>query len=121
LKRGLRNPIFEKKSDFSFEKNLFKPGTYLSPTSCLKTMEISRKEVTENSTTHFVDSASQNEQLWRRAFTLAIAEPLYRLSPDARRTPLDLVDYFSIAMKIIERVLNGLHLGSMDGEKPLIH
>jgi len=57
----------------------------------------------------------QNEQLWRRAFTLAIAEPFYRLSPDARRTPLDRVDYFSIAMKIIERVLNGLHLGSMEG------
>jgi len=50
-----------------------------------------------------------------RAFTLAIAEPLYRLSPDAKRTPLNLVDYFSIAMKIIERVLNGLHLGSMEG------
>jgi hypothetical protein len=33
---------------------------------------------------------------------------------DARRTPIDLVDYISIAMKIIERVLNGLHLGSME-------
>ncbi|OQY54887.1 MAG: hypothetical protein DRR08_17805 [Candidatus Parabeggiatoa sp. nov. 2] len=77
---------------------------------------LSCKEVTENrATPHFVDSASQNEQLWRRAFTLAIADPLYKLSPDARRTPLDLVDYFSIAMKIIERVLNGLHLGSMEG------
>jgi hypothetical protein len=80
-------------------------------------MEIlSSKEITENSATpNFVDNASQNEQLWRRAFTLAIAEPLYRLSPDARKTPFDLVDYFSIAMKIIERVLNGLHLGSMEG------
>ena len=77
---------------------------------------LSRKEATENrATPHFVDSASQNEQLWRRAFTLAIAEPLYKLSPDARRTPLDCVDYFSIAMKIIERVLNGLYLGSMEG------
>jgi hypothetical protein len=58
---------------------------------------------------------SCKETTENRAFTLAIAEPLYRLSPDARRTPLDLVDYFSIAMKIIERVLNGLHLGSMEG------
>ncbi len=77
---------------------------------------LSYKEVTENSATPlFVESASQNEQLWRRAFTLAIAEPLYKLSPDARRTPLDRLDYYSIAMKIIERVLNGLHLGSMEG------
>jgi hypothetical protein len=63
----------------------------------------------------FGESVSQNEQLWQRAFTLAVAEPLYKLSPDARRTPLDRMDYFSIAMKIIERVLNGLHLGSMEG------
>lgn len=62
-----------------------------------------------------MQNSLENEQLLRRAFTLAIAEPLYKLSPDARRTPLDHVDYFSIAMKIIEAVLNGLHLGSMEG------
>ncbi|MCP4695960.1 MAG: hypothetical protein GY862_03790 [Gammaproteobacteria bacterium] len=57
----------------------------------------------------------RHDPLLRRVFTLAIAEPLYKLCPDAKKAPLDKLDYFSIAMDVIEAVLSSLHLGSMAG------